>query len=271
MQVSNGNSSFVPGQALKATASVLPFGHHDVCDIVVGIDTLSDVNLAVRDLLSDVHAIDLDLVRGTSGMTPFAEEGTLFVWHEGIVIPIPALVARESHLPRDCQALFGVPAIKDLGILLDEQKLNQGHHLCCFLGEKHLRTWWEANEGESVDTRPFYVSSIDVNPQLLPEVLVRVSEIIQKFAKGFEGSANTLPKPFDTEPVERTFKPNAVPQSIPEPKWSYAYGKIVEKWATDGLANGSLEPSQSQWASRAHIVLKLPSGKTANDVDVKVE
>ena len=78
-----------------------------------------------------------------------------------------------------------------------------------------------------------------------------------------------MPKPFDTKPVELTFKPNAKPQSIPEPRWSFAYGKIIEKWATDGLANGSLEPSQSQWANRAHIVLKLPSGKTVNDVDVK--
>ena len=78
-----------------------------------------------------------------------------------------------------------------------------------------------------------------------------------------------MPKPFDSKPVELTFKLNAKPQSIPEPRWSFAYGKIIEKWATDGLANGSLEPSQSQWASRAHIVLKLPSGKTIDDVDVK--
>ena len=204
---------------------------------------MSDVNLAVRDLLSDVRNINLDCVRGTSGTTPFQEEGILYVWQEGIVTSIPALVALESHLPRDCHALLGVPAIKDLGILLDQQKMSQGQPLQCFLGEKHLRIWWEANEGESVDTRPFDVSSIDVNPMLPPDILVRVSEIIQKFAKVFEGSANTLPKPFDTAPVELTFKPNAVPQSVPEPKYSYAYGKIVEKWATDGLANGSLEPS----------------------------
>jgi hypothetical protein len=83
----------------------------------------------LRDLLSDVRNISLNVVRGTSGKTPFTEEGILHVWQEGNVISIPALVANASHLPIDCQALFGVPAINDLGIQLDEQKLLQGQPL----------------------------------------------------------------------------------------------------------------------------------------------
>ena len=137
---------------------------------------------------------------------------------------IPALCALGSSLPRDCHALFGIPAIRDLGILLDEQKLVQGQPMCCFLGEKHLRSWWEANEGESVDTRPFDVMSIDINPDLPLTVTDRVRQSIRKNFKVFEGAANTLPKPFDTKPVELTFKPNAKPQSIPKPRWSFAYG-----------------------------------------------
>ena len=90
----------------------------------------------------------------------------------------------------------------------------------------------------------------------------RVHNIIKRFAKVFEGAANTLPKPFDAPPIELQFRPDAIPQSVPEPRWSFANGKTVKKWAQDGLANGSLELSTSKWASRAHIVLKLPSEMT---------
>jgi hypothetical protein len=45
-------------------------------------------------------------------------------------------------------------------------------------------------------------------------------------------------------------------------RWSFACGTIVRRWAEAGLANGSLEPSQSSWAARPHIVLKPPSSST---------
>ena len=43
----------------------------------------------------------------------------------------------------------------------------------------------------------------------------------------------------------------------------------MTKWAEDGLASGSLEMSQSPWASRPHIVLKPPAGATAAEADLK--
>ncbi len=136
-------SSIRGGNGLKATASIFPDGHNDVFDIGVGIDTMSDVNLALREILHNVRSVEMDEVHRTAGTTSFSEEGTLNVWQEGKMTPVPALVADRAHLPRDCQALFGVPAIRDLGIMLDEQKLTQGAPIICYLGEKHLRRWWD--------------------------------------------------------------------------------------------------------------------------------
>jgi hypothetical protein len=162
-----------------------------------------------------------------------------------------------------------MPAIIDLGIVLDEQKLVQGAPLVCHLGEKTLRAWWETHQDESVDTKPFDPGSIDINPSMPQRFRQRVLDSIAKFINVFEGSASSLPKPFDTVPITLKVLPGATPQSIPEPRWSFAYGKIVAKWAADGLANHSLEPSKSAWASRPHIVLKAPSGQTARDADIK--
>jgi hypothetical protein len=157
-----------------------------------------------------------------------------------------------------------MPAIVDLGVKLDEQKVTQDMPLICHLGEKSLRVWWDANKGQSVDTKPFDTSAIDINPQMEAECRDIILAAIAKYSTVFEGSSATLPKPFDAPPIELNFKPDATPQSIPEPRWPHAYGKVVQKWAEDGLANGSLEPSTSSWASRAHIVLKAPAGIIAS-------
>jgi hypothetical protein len=120
-----------------------------------------------------------------------------------------------------------------------------------------------------VDTRPFDTDAIDICPSLLPECITRIKAAIKKFRNAFEGNQNTLPKPFDCPPIELKFIDGATPQSVPEPRWSFAHGQIVRKWAEDGIANGSLVPSKSSWAARPHIVLKPPSGVTAAEADLK--
>ena len=257
-------SSFVGGTALRATIDILPEGLQVPVSIVAGIDTQSDVSLATRDLLSDIHAIAPDDIHGVGQSVTFNEMGFLDLLTEGRMTRVPALVARPDHLPSRCSALLGMPAILELGIKLDEQKDHQDAPLICHLGEKSLRVWWDANEGQSIDTKPFDTSSIDVNPQMEAKCRDIILAAIAKYSVVFEGSAATLPKPFDTPPIELNFKPDAMPQSIPEPRWPHAYGKIVQKWAEDGLANGSLEHSTSAWASRAHIVLKAPAGIIAS-------
>jgi hypothetical protein len=66
-------SAFASGRALRATAAVLPDGHTEPLEIPVGVDTLSDVNLSLRHLLSDVPPIAPDDVRGTGSITTFRE------------------------------------------------------------------------------------------------------------------------------------------------------------------------------------------------------
>jgi hypothetical protein len=127
----------------------------------------------------------------------FQEEGLLDIFANGNLTRIPALVAAPSQLPFGTQASLGVPAILDLGVILDEQKLTQGAPLICHLGEKTLRAWWELHKGESVDTRPFDIKSIDVNPELPPSIIDRIFTSIKKYISVFEGHQNTLPKPFD--------------------------------------------------------------------------
>ncbi len=71
-------SSFVGGKALRAQINVWQDGHNDALRIDCGLDTMSDVNLALAVLLHDIHDIIVDDVRGSAGSTTFAkEEGTL--------------------------------------------------------------------------------------------------------------------------------------------------------------------------------------------------
>jgi hypothetical protein len=140
--------------------------------------------------------------------------------------------------------------------------------LQCFLGEKALREWLDANDGASVDTKPFDLEAIEINPDLPPAIISRVKGIIRQHAAVFGSSSGTLPKPFDAAPVELNFREGFVPLSVPEPRWTHATATIIRKWAEDGLANGSLEHSASAWASRPHVVLKPPSGQRAEDARI---
>jgi hypothetical protein len=76
-------SSFIGGRALRAQLDVWQDGHADCIRVECGLDTMSDVNLAVVELLHDVHDIVLDDVQNSSGKISFAREGTLKLLYEG--------------------------------------------------------------------------------------------------------------------------------------------------------------------------------------------
>ncbi len=131
------------------------------------------------------------------------------------------------------------------------------------LGEKKLREWLEHHPDASSDTKPFDIKSILINPELAQDQISRVKATIREYAHVFEGHKNSLPKPFNTEPITLKLKSDAKPQSIPQPRWTMAQAKIVTCWAEEGLKNGSLELSTSAWSSRLHLVLKAPPNVTA--------
>ena len=131
-----------------------------------------------------------------------------------------------------------------------------------------MREWLEANEGSSIETKPFDLNKIAVNPELSEEIIARIRALIQRFASVFDSSTGNLPKPFSCAPVRLNFIPNFAPQSIPEPRWTHAQAKVITKWAEDCIANGSYEHSKSAWASRPHVVVKPPSGLRAADAPI---
>jgi hypothetical protein len=226
------------------------------------------VTLASRSLLINVHPTHTN-VRGVGAATKFEEEGLLRIMVDGECVQMPALAASKEQLPTACLALLGMPAIGALNISLDAQRVEQDQPLICYLGEKKLREWWDHNSDKSVDTKPFDRSKIKICPDLPAAVIQRVKQIIDEHHDVFEGIENTLPKPFNAKPVELNFKIGFRPRSIAEPRWTTAMGNVIRKWALQGLENGSLEHSKSEWSSRPHVVLKAPANATADSAPVQ--
>jgi hypothetical protein len=183
------DSSFVGGKALRAQIEVWQDGHADSTRTECGLDTMSDVNLALAELLHDVHDIIIDRVNGCAGRTAFAREGTLKVLHEGEVHSLPALAAPSSQLPRSCDVLLGVPGLDALGVS------TEGKSLCPSLFSR------SRSSSSSLTTRSLRAS------------------------------------------------------------WTHAQKNILTQWAQAGLKDGSLELSNSWWASRPHIVMKTPANQ----------
>jgi hypothetical protein len=265
---SRPDSSFVGGKALRAQIDVWQDGHADSTRVECGLDTMSDVNMAVVELLHEVHDIIVDAVVGCAGRTAFSREGTLKILHEGEVHSLPALVASPSQLPRSCDVLLGVPGLDALGVSTDSHRKKQRQPLICHVGERTLRTWWEANDGQAAPAITHDISQIDVCLDLPAAAQARIRILLQQHEGVFEGRQITMPKPFQAEPVELKFIDNPVPQSIPEPRWTFAQRNVLTQWAEAGLKDGSLELSTSRWASRPHIVMKTPANQHKDLVDV---
>ncbi len=266
---SKPESSFIGDKALRAQLDVWQDGHTDCLRVECGLDTMSDVNLAVAELLHDVHDIVLDDVWSSSGKTSFAKEGTLKVLSEGDVLSLPALVATTSQLPRSCSVLLGVPGLNHLGVSIDRHREKQRQPLMCYVREKTLRKWWEANEGQAAPAVVHDITQkVDVCPDLPAKMQARVRELLRQYESVFEGRQVTMPKPFQAEPVELKFIENPVPQSVPEPRWTHAQRLVLSQWAEAGLKDGSLELSTSRWASRPHIVMKTPANQHKDLVEI---
>jgi hypothetical protein len=261
-------SSFVGGKALRAKLDVWQDGHADSIRVECGLDTMSDVNLSILELLHDVHDIISDDVRGCAGQTVFAREGMLKVLYEGQVLTLPALVATPSQLPRSCSVSLGVPGLNDLGVSVDLHRKEQRQPLICFVGGNFLRTWWEANEGQAVTPIVHDITQVDICPDIPANVQAKLRVLLRKHEAVFESRQVTMPKPFQAEPIQLKFVDQPVPQSVPKPRWTHAQKLILSQWAEAGLKDGSLELSTSRWASRSHIVMKTPANQHKDLVDI---
>jgi hypothetical protein len=138
----------------------------------------------------------------------------------------------------------------------------------CFAGEKVLRTWWEANEGQAVTPVVHDITQVDVCPDIPANVQAKLRVLLRKHESVFEGRQVTMPKPFQAEPIQLKFIDQPVPQSVPEPRWTHAQRLILSQWAEAGLKDGSLKLSTSRWASGPHIVMKTPANQHKDLVDI---
>ncbi len=261
-------ASFLAGRALRATVKVLQEGETRPIRVQGCLDSGSDVNLAHRSMLHDVHPILRESISNCGDSTEFTEEGTLWVFASGTAHCIPALVATKAQLPFGCDVLLGVPGLDDLGVKLDSHRGDTPRALECHVGEKTLRAWLDANGAQEVSKVSFDINEVDVCPTIPKEMQARVRALVAEYAEVFAGQQNSLPKPFAADPVELKFVAHPEPQSIPEPRWTLAQRQVLTVWAEEGLKNGSLELSTSRWASRPHIVMKTPASAHKDLVDI---
>ena len=161
-----------------------------------------------------------------------------------------------------------MPGVDDLGVRLDDHRGPKAKRLECHVGEKTLRTWLEANGAKEVVKVSFDVREVSINPELPDKLQSEVRRLLDEFQDVFAGEQDSLPKPFAAEPVHLKFVSNPEPQSVPEPRWTFAQKQILTAWAEEGLKNGSLELSTSCWASRPHIVMKTPAHTHKDLIDV---
>jgi hypothetical protein len=261
-------SSFIAGRAMRATVQVLQEGEATSHDYLCCLDSASDVNLASRHLLHGVRRIEQEAISNCRDETEFVEEGILCLLVSGSVRGVPALVASEAQLPFACDVLLGVPGVDDLDIRLDDHRAKKPKRLECHVGEKTLRAWLDVNGSNEVAKVSFNIEKVAINPDLPEAFQSRVRKLLEEFEDVFAGEQDSLPKPFAAEPVELKFVENPKPQSVPEPRWTYAQNQILTSWAEEGLRNKSLELSTSRWASRPHIVMKTPAHTHKDLVDV---
>ncbi len=130
-----------------------------------------------------------------------------------------------------------------LGVSVDRHREKQRQPLMCYVGEKTLRKWWEANEGQAAPAVVHDITQVDVCPDLPAKIQARVRELLKQYEGVFEGRQFTMPKPIQAEPVVLKFIDNPVPQSVPEPRWTHAQRLVLSQWAEAGLKDGSLELS----------------------------
>jgi hypothetical protein len=174
-------SSFVGGKALRAKIDVWQDGHVDSLRVDCGLDTCSDVNLALPELLHDLESIQRADVGNCGSSTAFVREGTLKVLVDGAVLSVRALAATPTQLPRSCEVLLGIPGLDSLGVHVDQHRTKQNQPLMCHVGERTLREWWDANEGQAAPAIAVDIESVDVCPDLPAHIQADVRGLLRKY------------------------------------------------------------------------------------------
>jgi hypothetical protein len=267
--LSYGNSSFSPGNAMRATATCMTYPTTNsngipVC-ITCGIDSMSDVSISTPDVAYNVRDIDEDVSTG-GGNSNYTQEGLIDIQTSpGVFEAMPVLISNSTRqLPRGCNVLVGMEQIKDLRISLDHHSTENGllltvkDELVSLMSEKDLVKWWDKNKDKPANYVPYTADDVDINPDLPPDHIRQIKELTDKYKDRFDATKGDLPPPADHPPITLNFKDDWKPVHTPEPRWGPGSTAVIGNWAKHMVKTGAYKLSKSSPASRLHLVKKLP-------------
>jgi hypothetical protein len=220
------HSSFCGGTTVNATAFVRdPRNTRNPLStrpLLVGLDSYSDVTMASRDILYNVHPVLEHLSTGR-GNTEYTEEGLVDIVDGPCSFrTIPALVASQpAHLPQKCLLLLGVPQLNELDIKVDTHRTNRrlplqsydptidfsaDTHLQCRMSEKDLLAWAEHHKDTPVGFTKYshhdIVYSLDT---LSPVELQQLREVSSTYKNVYDAAKGALPALANHPPVTLNF------------------------------------------------------------------
>jgi hypothetical protein len=191
--------------------------------LLVGLDSYSDVTVASRDIVYNVHPVLEHLSTG-GGDTEYMEEGLVDIVDGPCSFrTIPALVATQpSHLPHNCLLLLGVPQLNDLDIKLDTHRTSRrlplqsydptidfsaDTHLQCRMSEKDLLAWAEHHKDTPVGyTKYSHEDVIYSINTLSPDELTQLRDVSSTYKNVYDAAKGALPALAKHPPVTLTSK-----------------------------------------------------------------
>ena len=165
-----------------------------------------------------------------------------------------------GHIPRDCVALLGRHAIRDLRVDLNYHNLSTEIEQLCvirpesYVSEKFVRQVMDQKQREApVDPS---LLKIQVSDDVPLDVARKLQVAFTKYKHVFRLESK-LPRPMLGEPYAFKIKPNATYPTCPPPRYTPAKAEYLTQVVRGGLESGLLEPAyDSPIVSRIHIALK---------------
>ena len=165
-----------------------------------------------------------------------------------------------GHIPRDCVALLGRHAIRDLQVDLNYHNLSTEIEQLSvispesYVSEKFVRQVMDQKQREApVDPSLLHIQVSDDVPL---DIARKLRVAFTKYKHVFRMEPK-LPRPMLGEPYAFKIKPNATYPTCPPPRYTPAKAEYLTQVVRSGLESGLLEPAyDSPIVSRIHIALK---------------
>ena len=262
----------------------------------VQLDTQSQVNFALPGvtLVRDWQPWESKYCLGMKReVVPLKQPTTLTIMREGTPVVIDTNDPHAGRLNSDCIALLGFEAIQKLGIDLNYHARFAAHKevkyldsvehiiercddelretlkeyaapltaqdLCreTHLSERVIQGYLDKHPDE-YKNEEIRLESMDICPGLSERDRDKILALIYEFRDVFASKTNTLPPAMkDVKPHCFKFKPDAVPKTVPPPKFGPAKAKLILEWLQWAIDNDLVEEAAgSAYSSRLHLAAK---------------